>query len=57
MSVIVTIIDGNFPDFIDNEVDGYITVKEPDVGKAFGLAIQFFKYGMTVVIEPERDGK
>lgn len=55
--MIVTIIDGNLPDFIDNEVDGYITVKEPDVGKAFGLAIQFFKYGMTVVIEPERDGK
>lgn len=55
--MIVTIIDGNLQDFIDNEVDGYITVKEPDVEKAFGLAIQFSNYGMTVVIEPERDGK
>ena len=39
--MIVTIIDGNLPDFIDNEVDGYITVKEPDVERLLDWPYSF----------------
>lgn len=55
--MIVTIIDGNLPDFIGNNQDGYITVKEPDFDKAFWLATIFSEYGKTVVIEHETEGE
>lgn len=53
----VTIIDGSLPDYLENKESGRITVVEESLQRATRLAEVFVKYGMTVVVEPERDGE
>lgn len=53
----IHIIDGSLQDFINDDEDGYIDIKEDDMADAISIARMFLGYGKTVVIEPESDGE